>query len=171
MMDPRQIIQQKYRPQTVKYLFIAEAYPCTEGQFFYYEQVSAQDNLFMYLIRAVFPDLKSWEPKEIRRQKPSLLQRFCDEGYFLDYSVAGSIAKEATASQSVKIITQNIGSLLVRLEPFRSANIILISANVYKLCYQPLVQNGFNILNTEAVPYPGSGQQSNFARAMFQLGF
>ena len=170
-MDPRQAIQHKYRPQTVKYLFIAEAYPCTDGQFFYYEQVAAQDNLFMYLIRAVFPDLKSWEPKEVRRQKPALLQRFCDEGYFLDYSVAGSIHKEATASQSVKIINENISDLLVRIEPFRGANIILISANVYKLCREALVQNGFTVLNTQSVPYPGSGLQGNFAQAMFQLGF
>lgn len=170
-MDPRQEIQRKYRPQTVKFLFIAEAYPCTEGQFFYNEHVASQDNLFMYLIRAVYPDLKNWEPKELRRQKPALLQRFCDDGYYLDYSVADSIGKEVSASQSVKIIKDNIDDLLMRIEQFRSANIILISANVYKLCREALVQNGFTVLNTQSVPYPGSGQQGNFAQAMFQLGF
>ncbi len=171
-MDPRLEIQNKYRPEQIKYLFIAEAYPCTEGQFFYYEQVPAQDNLFMYLIRAVFPDLKALEPKEIRKQKSSLLQRFCDEGYFLDYSVAGSIDKHATASQSVKIIKENGEDLLARIEPYKnSASIILISANVFKLCRDILSENGYTVLNTQSVPYPGSGQQTNFAQAMFQLGF
>lgn len=171
-MDKRQEIQNKYRPQEVRYLFVAEAYPCTEGQFFYYENVATQDNLFMYVIRAVFPELKSLQAKEIRSQKAALLQRFCDEGYFLDYSVAASIPKEASAAQSARIVKDSLDDLLVRVAPYKaSANIILISAAVYKYCIETLLTNGFTVLNTQSVPYPGSGQQGKFTEAIFKLGF
>lgn len=163
--------QNKYRPHNPKIVFIAEAHPCTDGQFFYYESVPKQDNLFMYLIRSVFPDLQDWDTKKIRAEKPALLQRFMDEGYFMDFSVNGQIVKGTTPAKKEKLIVQSQEDLNTRIEQYKNSAFVLLTASVFKANYNYLNDKAYTVLNSSAIPYPGSGQQTKFKEAMFAIGF
>ena len=171
-MNYIQLAREKYRPQKVKLIFIAEAPPCTEGQFFYFNDVQKGDSLFLHIIRAVFPDLEEWETKLIRAKKEELLFRFRDAGYFLEDSVPQTIGKGTKPKEKQAIIIKNQAGLINRIEPYKEkSKLILLSSLVFKLNYTILKNNGFTILNDFMIPFPGSGQQGKFKDGMANIEF
>lgn len=163
------LAREKYRPEQVNVVFIAEAPPCTEGQFFYFENVQKHDNLFLYLVRAVFPDLNQFDVKQLRAMKPELLIRFKNAGYFLEDSVLESIPKGSTNSVKEKLIRSNQQALISRLESYKNSAIVLLSSLVFKCNYEILNQHGFTILNHSPIPFPGNGQQNKFKEEIAKL--
>lgn len=160
--------REKYRPEEVKLLFIAEAPPCREGHFFYFEDVPKGDSLFLHVIRAVFPDLEGMETKELRVRKEEMLYRFAESGYFLEDSVPEAIPKGTKNKE--KIIVEFQGDLLKRIEPYKAtAKLVLLSSGVFKSNYEYLKQEGFEILNNFMIPFPGSGQQGKFKEGIAKL--
>jgi len=169
-MTPVAEAKERYRPQNIKLIFIAEAPPCATDRFFYFEDVQKGDSLFLHIIRAVFPDLEQWETKQIRARKEELLYRFMEEGYFLDHSVPESIPKGTKPKDKVAIIKNEQAGLIKRLEKYKAhAKLVLISANVFSLNYELLNNAGFDILNDFKIPYPGSGQQGKFKDGIAQI--
>jgi hypothetical protein len=169
-MDRVTIAREKYRPDYIKLMFIAEAPPCSDDRFFYFEDVTKGDSLFLHIIRAVFPDLENWETKQIRAKKEELLYRFKDAGYFLEDSVSVSIPKGTTTKQKMNIITENQQDLIKRIEAYKKkTKFVLLSATVFKVNYLLLKQAGFNILNEIAIPFPGSGQQGKFKKLIADI--
>lgn len=161
--------REKYRPEKVKVLFLAEAPPCSEDRFFYFENVTKGDSLFLHIIREVFPDLQSWEVKPIRKNKEEFLHRFMEEGYFLEDSVPVPIPKGTSTSRKMKIIRDNQANLINRIKQYNNTSkIVLLSSTVFKANYTILKQ-GFNVVNNFAIPFPGSGQQRNFKAAFKKL--
>lgn len=166
-MTDVEIAREKYRPASIKLIFIAEAPPCKEGHFFYFDNVKKGDSLFLHIIRAVFPDLESWETKLIRAKKEELLFRFKEAGYFLEDSTQTSIPKGTTSKAKESIITSSQPDLLKRIEPYKKhGKFVLLSATVFRTHYVFLKNEGYTILNETPIPFPGSGQQSNFKRAI-----
>jgi hypothetical protein len=48
--------RQKYKPDEIKFLLIAEAPPDAEsGRFFYFEEVDKHDNLFIETMKVLYP--------------------------------------------------------------------------------------------------------------------
>jgi len=155
--------REKYRPEHIKLIFIAEAPPCSEDRFFYFEDITSGDSLFLHIIRAVFPDLESWETKQIRARKEELLYRFMDSGYFLEDSVPQSIPKGITTKGKELAVRDAQEGLLKRLEKYKAkSKIVLLSAIAFRVNYQALDDAGFNVLNDFMIPFPGSGQQGKF---------
>lgn len=128
-----QIAREKYRPAHVKVLFIAEAPPCSDDRFFYFDDVQTGDSLFLHIIREVFPELQSEDTKSIRSRKEELLYRFMEEGYFLEDSVPFAIPKGTSPAQKIKVIKENQSNLLERISSYRATSkLVLLSATVYK---------------------------------------
>jgi hypothetical protein len=51
-----EIARRKYKPQSIKFLFVAEAPPKKEsGRFFYFENVSDKDSLFLEMMKVLYP--------------------------------------------------------------------------------------------------------------------
>lgn len=169
-MQEHVIAREKYRPQSIKLMFIAEAPPCTEGQFFYFENVLKGDSLFLHVIRAVFPDLEGMETKELRARKEEMLYRFRDEGYFLEDSVFDVIPKGTSAKDKEKAVVGGQQNLVERITPYKtSTKFILLSALVFRTNYELLKKEGFDILNEQIIPFPGSGQQGKFKQGMASI--
>jgi hypothetical protein len=167
-MNKVQEARDKYRPETVKLLFIAEAPPCREGHFFYFEDVPKGDSLFMHVIRAVFPDLNDMETKELRVRKEEMLFRFAESACFLEDSVSVAIPKGTKNKE--KIILEHQVDLIKRIEQYKStAKVVLLSSGVFKMNYEALKNEGFNILNDFMIPFPGSGQQGKFKEGIAKL--
>jgi len=162
--------RERYRPEHIQMIFIAEAPPCNSDRFFYFENVTKGDSLFLHIIRAVFPDLEGWPTKQIRARKEELLFRFMDSGYFLEHSVRESFPKGTTAKKKEQLMREEQPMLLQRLEKYRNnSKIILISSMAFKMNHDFLVENGFQVLNDFMIPYPGSGQQGKFKTAIADI--
>ncbi len=160
-MDRVSKAREKYRPENIKIMFIAEAPPCTSDRFFYFDNVRTGDSLFLHVIRAVFPDLESWETKQIRAKKEELLYRFKEAGYFLEDS--SSIAIPKGTKNKERIIKESLPDLIHRIEPYKeNTGFVLITSSVFKANYTALKELGFYILNDTMLPFPGSGQQGKF---------
>jgi len=169
-MNRVQEAREKYRPEFIKTIFIAEAPPCTDDRFFYFEDIKKGDSLFLHIIRAVFPELEAWETKAIRAKKEELLIQFRDQGYFLEDSVAEAIPKGTKPKEKENIIINNQEDLLKRISPYKAqSNFVVLSSTVFKANYELLKNEGFNILNDFMIPFPGSGQQSNFKAGIAEI--
>ncbi len=162
--------REAFRPDQVKTLFIAEAPPCASDRFFYFPDVYKGDSLFLHIIREVFTELKNVETKQVRAMKEELLLRFREEGYFLEDSSLTPIPKDTSPSHKAKLLTAEQDNLHRRIERYKkSSTVVLLSAPVFKTNYTYLKQLGYRILNTTAIPFPGSGQQNKFKKAIADI--
>lgn len=152
--------RQKYKPQTIKYLLIAEAPPDSIDRFFYYDTVRQHDYLFLGVAQALYPDLKaqfilSGRSSEI---KVSILQKLQADGFYLmDLS-------ELPLSLTTGDLSSKLASLALKIKNVADTNtkIILIKATVYDTAFSYLQDMGFrNVLNVR-IPFPGQGGQVLF---------
>ncbi|MDN5204633.1 hypothetical protein QQ008_24795 [Fulvivirgaceae bacterium BMA10] len=161
-----------YRPEQVRMLFIAEAPPANSDRFFYFPDVRTGDSLFLHVIRAVFPELNEVETKQIRAMKEELLHRFREAGCFLEDSSLKSIAKEVGHGEKIRLLRIEQEALHQRIQRYKSTSkIVLVGATVFKANCEFLTGLGYSILNKSAIPFPGSGQQNRFKKAMRDIGF
>ncbi|RFS13989.1 hypothetical protein [Emticicia sp. C21] len=156
----------QFKPRNIKMVFIGEGPPDNLDRYFYFADVKKHDSLFLEVMGVLYPEQKK-EYLASRRAtslKEELLERFQEDGYwFISLS-------EVPCSLVEEPLENFLPSLLERLKNQidKSIPIILIKANVYDICYAPLVANGYNAYH-ERIPYPGSGQQGVF-REKFSRG-
>lgn len=149
----------KYKPSHIKTLLLAEAPPNNLDRYFYYEDVKTHDSLFLETMGVLYPDQKKRYLKLGRdtNLKVELLQNFREDGYWLMNLSDLPLGLFWTEPESL------LPSLLERLRKQidKKTPIILIKANVYDLCYDLLMANGYKVIS-ERIPFPGSGQQGVF---------
>ena len=149
-----------YKPESIRYLLIAEAPPNSIDRFFYYPDVKTADYLFLGVMGVLFPDRKRKYISSGRTEsmKKDLLRDFQEKGFFLldllDFPI--NLYSES--------LENAVPSLVDKLKKSVDANtpIILIKANVYDLAFQPLVSNGFKNTVSLRIPFPGQGWQTVF---------
>jgi hypothetical protein len=160
----------RFKPRQIRMVFIVEGPPDSLDRYFYFEDVKKHDSLFLEIMGVLYPEQKKQYLTSRRDTllKEELLETFKEDGYFLlDLS-------EVPCSLLEEPLENNIPSLLERLKNqiVKHTPIILIKANIYDICYFPLVSNGYNVRN-ERIPFPGSGQQGvfreKFSRAVASL--
>lgn len=159
--------REKYKPDKIKLLFIAEAPPKADtGRFFYYEDVQRGDSLFLELMKVLYPD-EYTIAREVRNRKRYFLEKFRNEGFYLLDSVENPMEN----GDKVRQIKAGLPVLIGKLKNFADTEtpIILIAATVYKACAEVLKAEGYNVLNERAVPFPGSGQQTRFRQEIGHL--
>jgi hypothetical protein len=149
----------KYKPDPINVLLIAEAPPCALDRFFYFEDVKKQDSLFLEIMGILYPEEKQRYLRSGRDTslKKDILGNFKTDGYWmLDLC-------EIPTSISTGSLDNYVPSLISRLEKLITKNtpIILIKTDVYDSCYDALSAEGYRVVN-ERMPFPGSGQQKVF---------
>jgi len=164
-MNNIQKARERYQPTPIKLLFVAESPPDDVKRFFYYENVKEQDSLFIQTMRVVY---KLSDPAQvIRNNKKNLLDRFCEDGFFLEDALDDPIGVTRTKDK-VAVIKKHRPDFMNKLTQNidKSVPIILISRPVYDGLFNLLAQKGYNVLNTEMIDFPGSGGQTNFRLKM-----
>lgn len=160
----REAAAAKYKPKTIKLLLIAEAPPCSEDRYFYFEDVTQHDWLFRYVAKGI---LGKDSPRD---QKASDLEKLRDAGVFLIDASEDPIPDGA----KIRLFPEQIAALPKRVETLKPVAVILIKSNVYDLAYEPLKAAGFNVINAR-LPFPTSGQQrvfeAGFAKALTAATF
>lgn len=150
----------RYKPDSVKYVLVAEAPPDSLERFFYFEEVRKHDYLFLGVAQALYPDLKekfllSGRSSDIKKQ---ILDKFKGDGfYLLDLSdLPLSILSKPLESQ-LPLLIEKLRSLVQE-----DTKIILIKANVYDIAFPALKDVYFDNIIDVRIPFPGQGSQKRF---------
>ena len=162
--------REKYRPKKVRFLLIAEAPPkASTGRFFYFEDVSRGDGLFLETVKTLYPaDYTS--ARELRRRKGEFLKRFMNDGFYLiDASEEPMASTERTRKEAQ--LREHLSGLMEKVSCLASTDtrIILISVPVYHVCCAQLVAKGFPVINIGPIEFPASGHQRKFRRKLADL--
>lgn len=155
----REKAAQRYRPDSVKLLLVAEAPPDAPDRYFYFEDVQTQDSLFRYVIKGLFNAVPT-------REKAPLLQGLQRSGVYL-------IDLKLNPVDGSPLMAE-VPGLIQRCRAIAPDHIILIKANVYDTAFPALRQAGLPVVDAR-IPFPGSGQQKKFERAfskaLHQIGW
>ena len=156
---------QKYNPDKIKILFIAESPPFKEEgealRYFYFENVTKRDSLFRNIMQVLFPE--EYDDFKKSKDKVPLLNKFKENGFFLidacDYPI--NQYKNRTRDD---LINKDFPKLLQKIKTVidDDTKIILIKKNIYVLLFYRLKSEGINVINTEHLDFPSSGHQLEF---------
>ena len=158
-----------YRPERIRWVFVAESPPSDPARYFYFEHVSRGDSLFLEMMKALYPS-QFTTAREVRANKPTFLNRFKNDGCFLldavEYPLGdlGPTGKKRKLREALPGLVNGLRALNAE-----TSRIVLISAPVHTVCAFPLRRAGFAVLNTEPIDFPGSGRQRQFRRKMKEL--
>jgi hypothetical protein len=141
---------ERYQPDRVKLLLVAEAPPAATDRYFYFPDVASHDSLFRYVARAIL------QREPTRSNKTSLLQELRDREVFL-------IDLKLDPVDGTPLI-DCVPDLIERIRQLNPRKIILIKTKVHDAAYEALVNAGLPV-DPERIPFPGSGQQKRFEEA------
>jgi hypothetical protein len=169
----------RYKPATVRVLFIAEAPPAFRfNRLFYFEDLRDGDTLFLEMMKTLYGSAVGFTEKGfssgssaegIRSRKAELLARFMREGYFLIDASEEPMPDRASSSQKLALLRAAVPRLMVRLKEFavdKNTPIVLIGAVTYCACVHPLMNLGFNVINKAMIDHPARGGQLRFRQKL-----
>ena len=169
----------RYKPITVRILFIAEAPPAFRfNRLFYFEDLRDGDTLFLEMMKTLYHSEVGFtengfspgsSAEGIRSRKSELLARFMREGYFLIDASEEPMPDRASSSQKLALLRASVPRLIVRLKEFaveKSTPIVLIGGVTYSACAQSLMDLGFNVINEAMIDHPARGGQLRFRQKL-----
>ena len=162
--------RQKYKPDVIKYLLIAESPPPSSAeisssrQFYRAEYQKADDRVYANTMRVVFPEAAELDSKDLEAQKEQWLTRFKEAGFYMIEALEVSQQHEVTKKERQEKLAAAADRLVERVRELASADtkIILIKSNVFVVMAKPLREAGFTVLNTELLDYPGRFNQRDY---------
>jgi hypothetical protein len=176
MANPYDKTREKYRPEHISYLFIAESPPPapdiqSSRQFYYADRIRKDDRLFVNTIKAIYPQTAEIPEAELEAEKEQWLRRFQQDGFYMIEALEDSQEHEVTKKQRQARIQAVVPRLIERVGKLAAGDtkIILIKSNVFDVAATPLRDAGFNVLNTELVDYPGHFNQRAYREKLAGL--
>lgn len=168
-------IRQKYRPDHIRYLLIAESPPPDDfaggSRHFYRKESREDDRLFSNTMRALYPEMADLPEAELQKDKEKWLRRFQADGWYMIESVEKSIPHAVKKPERQRLIRENLPRLLERVRRLAGpeTKIILIKSNVFDVASQPLRDAGFNVLNKKLLDYPGHFNQAAYRSKLSEM--
>jgi len=155
--------REKYRPEHIRTLFIAEAPPTNTERFFYFEDVRSHDSLFWEMMKVLCGVTELERPR-----KREYLQHFKDLGCFLIDSCEAPLKIEVGKKKQIR---SALGDLIKRAKGLCQADsrVILICETVYDVCLAPLRDADLDVINTEMIPHPAFGHSKEFRNRLSRL--
>ena len=159
--------REKYKPEKIDLLFVAEAPPNAIDCFFYYENVTEADYLYLGIIRALDEKFATLPTAMLRELKKSVLQKLKECGIFLM-----DLCPVPLTYSTLPLAELHKQDFMNRLEQMdgidkKNTNIILIKVNVYDCLYGELKKKGYKVIN-KRIPFPAFGKQKEFQRLMHE---
>lgn len=146
-------------------------HPWDPNRFFYFESVHEKDYLYIETMNVLHTDRS--EDNFRPPNKAWYLQRFKDDGFYLidvfdtpiDGEIRNRIRKEWVLANQEEVLRK-----MERLKPSITdeTRIILIKASVYELDLI-LRSAGYNVANTNMIPFPSTGHQMEYREEMTQV--
>lgn len=160
----RQAATDRYRPDPVKTLFVAESPPDAEDRHFYFPNVSRADTLWVELSKVLYGD-DFGVTKDERARKAEWLARFQADGHWLIEAVPEPIQKNRREAH----ILEHSDRVLETIADCRPSRVVLIATPVWRALAEPLRAEGVPLVQTGPVSFPGHGQQRRFREAMASI--
>lgn len=155
----------KYKPEVIKTILVAEAPPDSIDRFFYFENVKTADYLFLGIVAVLYPEAKAKYLANKRHPliKEFILKQFQLDGYFLLdlYEFPVSI-NEDNQREAIAKLANKIEKISDEMTP-----VVLIKASVYDIAYSSLKLK-FNVIN-ERIDFPSCGNQLKFHSKFSQV--
>ena len=169
----------RYKPATVRLLFIAEAPPAFRfNRLFYFEDLRNGDTLFLEMMKTLYGSAVGFTKngftpggsvEGMRSRKSELLARFMRDGYFLIDASEKPMPDRVSSSQKLALLRASVPRLIVRLKEFavdERTPIVLIGGVTYSACANSLRNLGFNLINEAMIDHPARGGQMCFRQAL-----
>jgi hypothetical protein len=175
-MTSYETIREKYKPQHIAILLIAESPPPapdiqSSRQFYYTDRIRKDDRLFTNTIRGLYKEAENLTEPELEAHKKVWLEQLKRDGIYMIEALTTSQEHEVTKQDRQAKIRKNLPQLLQRVRQLAdsSTKIILIKSNVFVVAAEALQQAGFMVLNTELVDYPGRFNQRHYRKKLANL--
>lgn len=154
----------RYRPDKIEWLLIAESPPPDPDRFFYYGAVDEKDGLYLWTMKALYSD-GGVADADLRARKKRCLELFRSEGFYLIDGLDHRIDGESKGKKRARMLKGEFPDLLRRLREMgiKDEKIVLIKATVFGL-KEPLVAEGFNVVNGASIYFPARGFEGDFVR-------
>jgi hypothetical protein len=160
-----ELAAKKYKPERTCILFVAESPPSCIDRYFYFEDVTRADFLWIALMKALYPS--EWErTRKERPRKRYWLKRFQENGFRLIDAVKAPICG---SHNRVSIIREGASKLLDEIKKIAPKQVVLIKATVHEALFQKLRDAGLPVVNEKPLPFPASGWQNDFANEFRSL--
>src|SRR3989475_5666382 len=158
LKDKYTAARNKYKPNRVNVLLIAES-PPSSGGYFYSETTIGKDHLFRETMKA----LKFWPVDRPMRKgcdKQSMLERFRSIGFFLIDTCELPVDKLQPRQRRVSTI-QGASTLPNRVRELNPIRILIVKKTVFKPARQSLIEAGLGDRdpNTQTLPLPPPARQ------------
>ncbi|MXZ25982.1 MAG: hypothetical protein F4Y80_14230 [Caldilineaceae bacterium SB0665_bin_21] len=157
----RQAATDRYRPDPVKVLFVAESPPDVEERHFYFPNVPRADTLWVELTKVLYGD-DFGVTKNERARKAEWLARFQADGYWMVEAVPEPIHKKRREAH----VLEHKDRVLEVIADCKPSRVVLIATPVWRALEEPLRAEGVPLVQTGPVSFPGHGQQGRFREAM-----
>jgi len=148
----------KYKPETIKAIFILES-PPKSGKYFYDPEGKTTEPLFKAMM-----ELIGYKPVD----KASGLAEFAKKGFIIadaTYTPVNHHKEGKYRDGAIMVWYRSLLKDLDILTPDKKVPIILVKANICRLLAVPLKSAGFNVANNGiTVPFPATGQQGKFRK-------
>lgn len=168
--------RQKYKPDHIKFLLIAESPPPAPSkqssrQFYYTDRIRKDDRLFVNTVRALYAETVDAPEENLEKYKEGWLNRLKADGWYMIEALETSQEHEVTKHQRQERIRAALPRLLERVRSLAEPDtkIILIKSNVFDVAAEPLRDAGFTVLNHELVDYPGRYNQKAYREKLAHL--
>lgn len=175
-MSSYDTVRQKYKPEDIKFLLIAESPPPapevqSSRQLYYTDRIRRDDRLFTNTIRALYPEAAETPEAELEELKEGWLNRLKVDGFYMIEALETSQPHEVTKQQRQERIRKALPGLIRRVRYLADPDtkIILIKSNVFDVAAQPLRDAGFTVLNHELLDYPGRYNQKTYREKLARL--
>ena len=163
-------LARKYKPtDKIKYLFIAEAPPeKKEGEelrYFYNDKGAKHDHLLQNIVEILF------STKYKRSDKKQWLLELQSKRFFLIDAIHAPIQSGLSDKVIAGLIDDDFPYLLEKLKNLADKDtiIILIKKVVFDSLNIRLKTLGFTVINTEMLPFPSHGNQTQFKEKFKEL--
>jgi hypothetical protein len=143
----RQAAAEKYKPERIRLLLVAEAPPSTSHRYFYFDQVTSHDFLFLSIAEVLLGR------KPARTEKADGLTKLRELGTFLI-----DLKLDPVDGSPLRFCVPDLISRCQALNPER---IILIKATVFDAAYQALALAGLPVVN-KRIYFPSHHWQTRF---------
>jgi len=169
-LEKYQKASEKYKPDEINILFIAESPPSRdkmgELRYFYFDDIYKGDVLLRSIMDSLFPDIY----ERYKVDKRYLLKTLTKHGIFLIDACEYPIDKESNKDRDY-LIEKEHQHLISRLKKLADTKtkIILIKKNVYNILFERLRNEGYNVINTEHLDFPSHGNQKKFKEKLRKL--
>jgi hypothetical protein len=171
---------ERYRPDPLRLLFIAEAPPAYKvNRLFYFHDIQTGDALYLEMMKVIYGAqigftegegfARPLSAKDVRGRKSELLDRFASDGYFLIDASERPMPDGATTSAKLALLRQSLPGLMIRVKYLLGGQdipIVLIGGVTHEACFDSLQEEGYHVINEEMINHPARGGQLLFRKKL-----